>query len=311
MKKLILSLIALCCACVINAQIVKIQPKLEVGKEKYFLGSIKENFGNTNYTAFLLQRIKVLSTDKDGFTMETELVKSSMDNSSSYEAELMETILLTRKNNVFKFKTNTDGVIISLLNADEVMKKGKDNLDEEWEIRFWAKYPEKFTNLTTQMALNNIVFVGLTEEGFLGWTSGPTFPFHLNGEEFESKKSYHYNGDSGLKMLRTIEFLSFDDNHNLEFEIKDKLDMSKEERKQILFNQLRKEFPDQTVEKYVDELFKASGLENYQKNLSFNYVLDSNFWPIKYEIIDEDDEHSTKYNYFMISDEKARELLGK
>lgn len=312
MKKLILIPIFLCFVCMINAQIVKIQPKFEVGEEKYFLGSTKLKGGDTDYTLLFLQRIKVLSADKNGFTMEAEIIKIDLEyDHRTYETDLAGTILKARKNNIYKFKTNVDGVITSLLNADEVMKKGKETLGDEWDVRFWAEYPDKFSNATAQLALDNIVFSGLTEEGFISWMSGAPFPFHLNGKEFGSERRYHYEAKDGLKMLRTVELLSFDVNHNLKIGIKDKLDMTQEERKQFLLNQLKKDFPNQTDKINIDELFKESGLKNYKKDLSFDYELDSSFWPTKYEIIDADGDLLIRYKFWMLSDEQIRNFLGK
>lgn len=312
MKKLILTPIVLCFVLFLNAQIVKIQPKFEVGKEKYCLGSIRILEGDKDYKVIMLQRIKVLSSDKDGFTMEAEIVKKNLDyNRWIYDTDLAETIWKARTNNVYKFKTNIEGKILKLLNADEVMKKGKDNLGDAWDIAFWGKYPEIFTDANSQITLWNIVYSGLTEEGFINWMNGEPFIFCLNGKVFENKKQYHYDAEDGLKMLRTIESLSFDEKHNLKIEIKDKLDMSQEERKQLLYNQLKKAYPDQIEEIKIDEVLKKTGLDEYNRNLSFDYELDSSFWPIKYECLDVDDKHLIRYTFWGLSDAEVHEYLGK
>jgi hypothetical protein len=312
MKKLILISIVLSFVLVLNAQIVKIQPKFEIGKENYFLGSYKVIEGDIEYKVITVQRIKVLNSDQDGFTMETEIVKMVMDyNRWAYDTDLAETIWKARLNNVYKFKTNIDGKILKLLNADEVMKKGKDNLGSTWDVAFWGKYPERFKDANSQMTLWNIVYSGLTEEGFVNWMNREPSLFSLNGKEFKNKQQYHYNDNSGLKMLRTIESLSFDEMHYLIINIKDKLDMSQEERKQLLYNQLKEAYPDEINKININEIYKASGLETYKKDMSFDCVLDSSFWPIKYEHLDVGDKYLVRCTYLGLSDEEVHEVLGK
>ncbi len=312
MKKLILTHIAFCFVLILNAQIIKIQPKFEIGKDKYCLGSIRILDGDKDYKVIMLQRIKVLSSDKDGFTMETEIVKKNLDyNRWTYDTELTEAIWNSKLNNIYKFRTNADGVIKSLLNADEVMEKGKENLGDAWDVVFWGKYPEIFSDVASQMTLREIVYYGLTEEGFINWMNGEPFVFSLNGKKFENKKKSHYDSKNGMKMLRTIESLSLDEKQNLKIEIKDKLDMSQEERKQVLYKQLKETYPDQINDIKIDEIYKASGLETYKKELSYNYELDSSFWPIKYECLEVDDNHLARYTFWGLSDDEVHEYLGK
>ena len=312
MKKLILTSIVLCFVLILNAQIVKIQPKFEIGKDRYYLCSIRVLEGDKDYKVILLQRIKVLSSDKDGFTMETEIVEKSMDyNRRTYDTDLVETVWKSKLNNIYKFRTNADGEIKSLLNADEVMKKGEENLGELWDVVFWGKYPELFTNMTQQLALRGLVYSGLSEEGFINWMSTEPFLFSLYGKEFINKQQYLYHDKSGLKMQRTIGSLSFDEKRNLIIKIKDKLDMSQEERKQVLYKQLKEAYPDQINNIKFDEVYKASGWETYKKEMSFYYELDPGFWPIEYICLEVDDKHSTKYNFWCLSDDEVHKLIGK
>ena len=312
MRKNLLTLVFLFAVLLIKAQTVLVHPNFKSGDQKYYLENIIIEKGDQKIDFLFVQRVKVLSQDASGYTMETEIKEYEIHYTQrTFDTDLLETIWKSRKNNVYKFKTNTSGSIVKLLNANDVMAKGEENLGDTWELVFWGKYPELFENIQQQLGLRKSVLAGLTEPGFIDWMQEPPFLFSQFGKQYVKNTKEHYKANDGLIMQKTIDSIEFGEKREVKVEITEKLDMSIEERKQLIFDLLKKEYPDNIddAEKILDDAFKASGLGELKKVRVMTFIFDSNFWPIKFSFGEKDNTTVTKYMLDLLTDEKIKELL--
>ncbi len=72
MRKNLLTLVFLFAVLLIKAQTVLVHPNFKSGDQKYYLENIIIEKGDQKIDFLFVQRVKVLSQDASGYTMETE-----------------------------------------------------------------------------------------------------------------------------------------------------------------------------------------------------------------------------------------------
>ena len=275
---------------------VVMKPHFRVNDEKTYIGLINTIENGDTIKVYFLQKFKVISCDAKGYTIETETIDSEVYYTTwNFNANLMKTIAETKKNNKYIFLVSPQGKIVKLINADSVMSKGKENLDPAWEMVFWGLYPDMFPNLNAQMQLRHIVYSGLTEEGFLQEMGKYPLWFSLYGREFKDQEVYFYESEEKLKMKRHIKSISKDKDNNYKFAIVDNLEMTQQERKQLVRDLLSKQYSSAEINKIFDAAYKESGLEELDTFSSSIIRFNSELWPSSITCVDQTNEKIIEY----------------
>ena len=311
MKRLKSLLLLLIVAFTANAQIVKIQPQFNVGENLYYDGTVIIETTENKVVINYVQRIKIVSKDNSGYTIETEILDENFEYKTwDYDTDLLSTMYKARKGITFRFKTDLNGCIVKLLNGEDAAKKAKDNLEETWDIAFWGKYPDRFENAQQQLELRAKVFSIYSEQGFIIWMQSEPNLFSLYGKELKKGDYKYINIQFGLEVKNEVYSLSYDEKQQLRVELYTHLELTQAERKLRLLNFLKKQYPDDnTIESRIDELFELSQIGKLKISQLSRYCLNSRFIPFNIGFVGNTNQAKTSCLYTLIEESEVKKYI--
>lgn len=273
MKKTLIISLLLMTAVMGQAQ-VKIAPQLTKGMKMVYENVMKTNMAGTEMTGTSELVYEVSSVTADGAIINVTMTKMETAGGDEMTRTLMNLADNALKGVTMEVKTDKDGCAKSIVNFDEVKKKGTAAV-EKFIDEIITKYPE-VTQMLSREALLKQANNQMTEEVILrGIVSTPTSALALNGKTIRNMMQDNYTNSQNIKMKRMF----FVTNGGKNITTNANADMSGEELKAFIIEQVEQVMPAQAdmIKQNIDAVM-ASGMLKIEATTKAVYEMQDNGW---------------------------------
>ncbi len=263
MKKTMMMVVAgLLIAVAASAQGVKISPKMEKGMKKVYKSETVMNVAGKELNLKGTQTFVVADRQADGW----QLNFTASDFESNVGDDPMGLVMLLGQlmndGVTSKMKTDANGKVTGLINIDEIKQRGLDAAEVIFN-RLLEKSPE-MAQMLPKDALREQLGSQLTEENMVKTMQEAASVMALNGRQIATGAQEDFVNMQGMKMKRMY-FLTKKDGSAITTNAK--IDMSKDELKQLIFSQAEKTMPDQLemIKQNIDMMMSQMNFDATEK----------------------------------------------
>ncbi|MCR5130487.1 MAG: hypothetical protein K6C10_03375 [Prevotella sp.] len=275
MKKVMMTLALLLTAVIMSAQTtgVKITPKYQKGDNMLYRTMGTTQVAGQVVNSVSENRYTVIDASADGYTIEVKTEKMDSDG-QDFMARLLQMMEQAVKSGNVTYKTDADGKVISIVNFEEV-KKSTGVYIEKMIDELMSEMPQAEA-MFSKDDLKQQIAGTLTEENLIAQVTSFANPLALNGKTI-STGAMDQGSDPNGRKLKNIYFLSAADGSKVK--VTTALDMSKEEMKKMIIEQVKKSMPQQAdmVIENIDQLMD-SGMFNLNMNITSDYEFLPSGW---------------------------------
>ena len=276
MKKVMMTLALLLTAVAMSAQLtgVKITPKFQKGDSKLYRTMTTMNVGGQVINMVGEMRYTVTGATPAGYTLEVCLEKMDTDDQENLVGRIMTLNQGIMKGLKTVYTTDAEGVITDIKNFDEVKSAGKDAIEKMFD-ELTAELPE-VAQILPKEAFVNQVDASLTKENVIASVKTNGSPFALYGKTISTGLMDEGTDNQGRK-TKNMYFLSTPDGSKVK--VTSALNMSKEEMKKMIIDQVKKMMPAQAemIEQNFDQIM-ASGMLKMEMNTTSDYEIQPDGW---------------------------------
>ena len=276
MKKVMMTLALLLTAVAMSAQLtgVKITPKFQKGDSKLYRTMTTMNVGGQVINMVGESRYTVTEATPAGYTLEVCLEKMDTDDQENLVGRIMTLNQGIMKGLKTVYTTDAEGVITDIKNFDEVKSAGKNAIEKMFD-ELTAELPE-VAQILPKEAFVNQVDASLTKENVIASVKMVGSPFALYGKTISTGLMDEGTDNQGRK-TKNMYFLSTPDGSKVK--VTSALNMSKEEMKKMIIDQVKKMMPAQAemVEQNFDQIM-ASGMLKMEMNTTSDYEIQPDGW---------------------------------
>ena len=245
------------------AQGVKISPKMVKGMKKNYQMETVIKVAGKEFKMTAKQNVEVVDKLADGYLLRCTLSDFSSNVGDDNVAGLLVAMGMQMTNGInTMLKTNADGKVLAIQNFDEMKQKAVDMCDVLLN-RFFEKMPEAAQMVPREELLAQLTGQ-LTEENFINSMQSASSVTALNGKTIATGSQESFTSEQGLKMQRTY-FLTKKDGSALTSTAR--MNMTKDELKQMIIAQLEKTMPDQAemIKQNIDMMIGQMAFDATEK----------------------------------------------
>lgn len=268
MRRFIVLSTLLLVALIASAQI-KVAPKMAKGNKKVYVSEVTTTVPGGKEVKLTTETLyEVTDATADGYVLDYVLtdLKNNAD-ATDLSSQLLIMSMEVTKNTRIRYATDKDGQVTKILNNDEVMKSLNAMIEKIYDTMA-ADKPE-ITNVLSKETFIAQTKGMITEEALLQSVKMNTSPLILNGKTITTDMQDEFRNAQGLKMKR-----KYTVNSDGSIQTNANIDMSMDEIKQMVIEQLEKIMPGQieAIKANIDMVinnpsFKIEG--NEKSNYTF------------------------------------------
>lgn len=275
MKKLMTMLVMLVAAMTMSAQVgsVKIAPKYQKGDNMLYRGVSTIDANGQTVKMNVETRYRVTEASANGYTIESTVEKVDVE-AQDFMARLMSMVQGILKGATVVVTTDADGRVTGIKNYEEVKAQGEKTVEEMLKT-LQAEFPEMGQMLPADM-LKAQMAESLTEEKILAIMERSPSPVSLNGKTIATGMVEESVNEDGQK-VKNMYFLGSPDGKQVK--VTTTLNMSKEDMKKMIIEQVKKLAPDQAemIEQNIDMVLQSGQLK-IELNQTADYTFGDNGW---------------------------------
>ena len=275
MKKLMTMLVMLVAAMTMSAQVggVKITPKYQKGDNMLYRGASTIDANGQTVKMNVETRYRVTEASANGYTIESTVEKVDVE-AQDIMARLMSMVQGLLKGATVVLTTDADGRVTGIKNYEEVKAQGEKTVEEMLKT-LQAEFPEMSQMLPADM-LKAQMAESLTEEKILAMMERSPSPVSLNGKTIATGMMEESVNEDGQK-VKNMYFLGSPDGKQVK--VTTTLNMSKEDMKKMIIEQVKKLAPDQAemIEQNIDMVLQSGQLK-IELNQTADYTFGDNGW---------------------------------
>lgn len=268
MKKTLLSALVLLAALVAQAQ-TKIAPKLEKGMKMTYVETFTADAGGAAIKGNSESQYVVTDVTPTGAVIEATNSNITIDGDKSNPMVGILSIAQKMMEGLpVRMATDADGRVVKLLNFAELKDKSMKTVNAMLD-KLYAETPN-LAQMMPREALTEQISSKLTEEEILANYQNGNDVLSLNGKTLQNGATEKYEKE-GMKMKRMF-FVS-----GKSIVVNASLDMTKDELKQAIIDQVTKEAPEQAemIKQNIDMLMGQMTFDMKEKS---TYQLQDNGW---------------------------------
>lgn len=262
-------------AMTMSAQVggVKIAPKYQKGDNMLYRTETSVDAAGQTVKVTADTRYRVTEASADGYTVEVTNEKVDVD-AQDLVGRLLSMVQGVMQGTTAVFTTDADGRVTGIKNFDEVCAQGEKTIDG-----LIKSLTDEFPDMAQVMpvdVLRSQMAEQLTEEKMVAAVALSPSPFMLNGKTVATGKIEEAVNADGRK-VKNMYFLGSPDGRQVK--VTTTLNMTKEEMKQLIIEQVSKLLPDQAemIEENIDMVME-SGQMKFELNQTADYVFGDNGW---------------------------------
>ena len=272
MKKFLLLSTMLLVSLVGSAQ-VKVAPKMQKGDKKTYVMESVMTLQGKEMKMTCESVLEVKEAKADGYVIDYTIVDVQSNNDASdFTGRILALSNEILKKSHQQYLTDKDGKVVKVLNYEEV-KKGIGETCEKLVDELLAQSPDLGSMISKEMLMKQVMD-GFTEETLLKTLHTVTSPFALNGKTIVTGAQDEYENVQGLKMKRMY-FVNGDGS----IVTSSTMNMSKDEMKKMIIEQVEKMAPDQAemVKQNIDMVMN-SGMMKIESTEKATYTFQADGW---------------------------------
>lgn len=268
-------LVMLVVAMTMSAQVggVKIAPKYQKGDNMLYRAVTTTEAGGQKVTMTVDTRYRVTEASASGYTLEVTNEKVDVD-AQDFMARLLSASQSLLQGLTIVCTTDADGRVTGIKNFDEVRAQGEKSIESTVKV-LMDEFPDMAQMLPTDM-LKDQMTEQLTEEKLVAGVALAPSPLTLNGKTVATGKVEESVNEDGRK-VKNMYFLGSPDGKQVK--VTTTLNMTKEEMKQFVIEQVSKLAPDQAqmIEENIDMIMQSGQLK-FELNQTADYAFGDNGW---------------------------------
>lgn len=263
MKKIFAIAAFLMAAMSMNAQLggVKIAPKYQKGDTLMYRTTTDMNVGGQAVGTTTEERIVVTDVTADGYVIENSILKVTPKDADNLMSRMVTMQQEALQGTVLIFTADKDGHITGIRNMEEVKTKVLASIDVMFST-LYKEHPEVADKMPKEALeqMTKQLSAAVTEEEMLKSTNFSPSPFFLNGKTIMTGGVENSTNADGLK-VRNLYFLTAADGSKVK--VTQTLNMTPEETKQMIIEQVKKLMPDQAemIEQNIDAVMQSGMLK--------------------------------------------------
>lgn len=278
MKKSLITFVLMLMAIAVNAQTsgVKISAKYQKGDNMLYRITVVTNVTGKTINVNSENRYVVIDSSRKGYVIESTLEKMETDaEANDMVGRLMNATTEILKGTKVIVITDVDGKVTGIKNIDEIVEKSSKMIDKMFDELF-AQLPSEASEMLSKDKLNASIMEQMNEKNIINSMIAEPSPLSLNGKVISTGSTDMVEDANGMKMKNTYTLTTPDAK---KVKVTGKMDMNKEEMKQMIVDQVKKIMPQQAemIEQNIDSVLD-SGMFKFEKNQNADYEFGNNGW---------------------------------
>lgn len=278
MKKSLITFVLMLMAIAVNAQTsgVKISAKYQKGDNMLYRITVVTNVTGKTINVNSENRYVVIDSSRKGYVIESTLEKMETDaEANDMVGRLMNATTEILKGTKVIVITDVDGKVTGIKNIDEIVEKSSKMVDKMFDELF-AQLPSEASEMLSKDKLNASIMEQMNEKNIINSMIAEPSPLSLNGKVISTGSTDMVEDANGMKMKNTYTLTTPDAK---KVKVTGKMDMNKEEMKQMIVDQVKKIMPQQAemIEQNIDSVLD-SGMFKFEKNQNADYEFGNNGW---------------------------------
>lgn len=278
MKKSLITFVLMLMAIAVNAQTsgVKISAKYQKGDNMLYRITVVTNVTGKTINVNSENRYVVIDSSRKGYVIESTLEKMETDaEANDMVGRLMNATTEILKGTKVIVITDVDGKVTGIKNIDEIVEKSSKMIDKMFDELF-AQLPSEASEMLSKDKLNASIMEQMNEKNIINSMIAEPSPLSLNGKVISTGSTDMVEDANGMKMKNTYTLTTPDAK---KVKVIGKMDMNKEEMKQMIVDQVKKIMPQQAemIEQNIDSVLD-SGMFKFEKNQNADYEFSNNGW---------------------------------